>query len=62
MSGPTCETCGHFHPMPLSDDQSGECHDPFKIIYYKYGDRANSEPVVNNNLTCSNYTVLKQDK
>ena len=57
MSGPSCETCGHFRESPLLNDNIGECYDPFKAIYYKYGDRVNDEPIVHDDMTCCNYTV-----
>jgi len=59
MSGPYCETCDHYHPMPLGNDH-GECGDPTKIIYVGKGDRVNSEPEVKPDWECLNHTSLKK--
>jgi hypothetical protein len=59
MSGPSCDTCEHYRPMPLGDEPHGECHDPAKIIYYKHGDRKNSEPEVSPFNECCNHSPEK---
>lgn len=57
MGGPYCETCNHFYQPPLSGDE-GECQDPCKIIYAKYGDRINSTPSVHKTNDCCNHSGL----
>lgn len=56
MSGPCCgDGCKWFHRAMLGDKSMGECTDPAKIIYYKYGGPVNSSPSVSESMTCRNW-------
>jgi hypothetical protein len=56
MSGPCCgDGCKWFSRNLLGDQAKGECLDPTKRIYYKYGGPVDDPPSVNENMTCSNY-------
>lgn len=58
MSGPCCgDGCKYFYRALLGDQQQGECMDPAKIIYYKYGNAVNPRPSVDENMTCGNWTA-----
>jgi len=61
MGGPYCETCNYFYQPPLSKDD-GECTDPSKIVYVKYGDRISSEPSVHKTNECCNHTSLTDNQ
>jgi len=57
MSGPCCgDGCKWFYRAFLGDKTMGECTDPTKRIYYKYGDPVNDAPSVSEAMTCANYT------
>ena len=60
MSGPSCKTCDHYFPYPLGDGL-GECTDPTKAIFYKYGDRQNGETIVSENLECRNHKTKPKE-
>ena len=55
MSGPYCDSCGFFHPAPLSQGKEGECSDPTKLIYSKNGDAKNESPEVQSSDCCQNW-------
>ena len=55
MSGPYCETCYYFRPVPF-DKESGECEDRSKKIYDRNGNIAVSEHIgVHKKFECSNW-------
>lgn len=54
MAGPYCRDCKHYYPAMLSKD-TGECMDPTKRIYYKYGDAKNEPREVHETDTCRNW-------
>lgn len=57
MSGPCCDTCRFFYPALLGDKTLGECTDPTKLIFYKYGGVANEVPTVTTAMTCNNWAA-----
>ena len=58
MSGPCCgDGCRFFHRAILGDTSHGECSDPAKVIFYKYGGAVNSLPEVHETFTCCNFAT-----
>lgn len=55
MSGPYCKTCEHYSAYALTDEESGECLDPSKIIYAKCGDAIVEHIEVYATNECSNH-------
>lgn len=60
MSGPYCKNCDYFRKMPLSE--SGECHDPAKIITDSSGNYWNETPSTYPTFTCCNWRLAKKDQ
>lgn len=60
MSGPHCDTCEHFYKQPLGE--TGECTDPDKAIYSRYGGRISPPPEVYASYECSNHKPIYTPK
>jgi hypothetical protein len=61
MSGPYCESCKHYQPNYLGDQEFGECADITKIIFDRSGNRMNERPDVHIRYTCANHTLAKDE-
>lgn len=61
MSGPSCNTCEYFMPFPIIKDGRGQCNDPSKIIYAKYGNAINDAPITTSSNECLNHLANKAE-